>query len=82
MFVLFYIFSFRISQIGDGGVTVQGSPVDYSQLWHWQTGVDTNEYVLVERNPVLCGAVQLPTPTGGRTCVQEAAPVEYHFSGI
>lgn len=82
MFVLFYIFSFRKSQIGDGGVTVQGSPVDYSQLWHWQTGVDTNEYVLVERNPVLCGAVQLPTPTGGRTCVQGAAPVEYHFSGI
>lgn len=78
-------FSFFVSQYPSrcyGGIADQGSPVDHSQLWYWQTGGHANEWVLVERNPALCGAVQLPTPTGGRACVWGAAPVEYHFSGI
>lgn len=65
-----------------GGVTDQSSSMDHSQLWCSQTGVHTNEWDLLKRNPSLCGAAQRPTPTGGRACVWGAAPVDYHFSGI
>lgn len=66
-----------------GGDTEQSSPVDQRQLRRdRQTGVHANEWVLVEGNLALCGAVGLPAPAGGRACVRGAAPVEYHFSGI
>lgn len=77
----FYLISAHPSRC-HGVITDQGSPVDHGQLRYWQTWANNNEWVLVERGPPLCGAIQLPTPTGVRACVREASPVEYHFSGI